>query len=87
MNDILQHLGIDHIFSVLYHPKSNGKLEEFHKYLKPTLKRLYEKDPDNWDQYLNQVCASYCMTPHLATGETLSFFVYGRDPSCPCTSY
>ena len=26
-----------------------GKLEVFHKYLKPTLKKLCEKDPANWD--------------------------------------
>ena len=38
MNQVLQQLGIDHIFSTPYHAQSNGKLEVFHKYLKPTLK-------------------------------------------------
>ena len=51
MDQVLQHLGIDRIFSAPYHPKSNGKLEVFHKYLKPTLKKLCEKDPTNWDKY------------------------------------
>ena len=45
MNQVLQQLGIDRIFSAPYHPQSNGKLEVFHKYLKPTLKKLCEKDP------------------------------------------
>ena len=36
MDNVLQ-LGIDHIFSALYHPQNNGKLEVYHKYLKPTL--------------------------------------------------
>ena len=35
MDQVLQQLGIDRIFSVPYHPQSNGKLEVFHKYLKP----------------------------------------------------
>ena len=48
MDNILQQLGIDHIFSAPYHPQSNGKLEVFHKYLKPTLRNPYEKDPDKW---------------------------------------
>ena len=45
MDQVLQQLGIDRIFSAPYHPQSNGKLEVFHKYLKPTLKNLCEKDP------------------------------------------
>ena len=68
-------------FSVPYHPHSNGKLEVFHRYLKPTLKKLCEKDPTNWDKYLNQVLASYRITPNLATAESPFFLVYGRDPN------
>ena len=44
MDKILQQPGIDHTFSAPYHPLSNGKLEVLHKYLKPTLKKLCEKD-------------------------------------------
>ena len=71
------------IFSAPYHPQSNGKLEVFHKYLKPTLKKLCEKDPANWDKYLNQVLASYRIMPNLATAESPFFLVYGRDPNLP----
>ena len=45
MDQVLKQLGIERIFSAPYHPQSNGKLEDFHKYLKPTLKKLCEKDP------------------------------------------
>ena len=81
MDQVLQHLGIDRIFSAPYHPQNNGKLEVFHKYLKPTLKKLCKKDPANWDKYLNQVLASYRITPNLATAESPFFLVYGRDPN------
>ena len=83
MDQVLQQLGIDRIFSAPYHPQSNGKLEVFHKYLKPTLKNLCEKDPANWDKYLNQVPASYRIIPNLATAELSFFLVYGRDPNLP----
>ena len=82
MDQVLQ-LGIDRIFSAPYHPQSNGKLEVFHKYLKPTLKKLCKKGPVNWDKYLNQVLTSYRITPNLATTETPFFLVYGRDPTFP----
>ena len=80
MDQVLQQLVIDRIFSAPYHPQSNGKLGVFHKYLKPTIKKLCEKDPTNWDKYLNQVLTSYRITPNLATAETTFFLIYGRDP-------
>ena len=81
MDQVLQQLGIDRIFSTPYNPQSNGKLEVFHTYLKPTLKKFCKKDPTNWDKYLNQVLASYRITPNLATAESPFFLVYGRDPN------
>ena len=83
MDQVLQQLGIDRIFSAHYHPQSNGKLEVFHKYLKPTLKKLCENDPANWDKYLNQVPASYRSMSNLAPAESPFFLVYGRDPDLP----
>ena len=52
MDQVLQQLGIDRIFSAPYHLQSNGKLEVFHKYLKPILKKFCKKDPANWDKYI-----------------------------------
>ena len=83
MDQVLQQLRIERIFSALYHPQSNGKLEVFHKCLKPTLKKFGEKYPVNWDKYLNQVLASYRITPNLATAVTPFFLVYGTDPNLP----
>ena len=83
MDQVLKQLGIERIFSAPYHPQSNGKLEVFHKYLKPTLKKLCEKDPSNWDQYLNKALARYRVMPNLAMAETPFFLVYGRDPNLP----
>ena len=83
IDKVLQQLGIECIFSTAYHPQSNGKLEMFHKYLKLTLKKLCEKDPTNWDKYINQVLASYRVTPNLAMAETPFFLVYGETPTYP----
>ena len=83
MDQVLQQLSIDCIFSAPYHPQSNRELEVFHKYLKPTLKKLCEKDPANWDKYINQVLSSYRVTPNITTVETPFFLIYGRDPHLP----
>ena len=73
MNHILQQLNFDHMLSVPYYPQSNKTLEVFHRYLKPTLKKLCKKDPENGDKYINQVLTSYRVTPNLATAETPIF--------------
>ena len=84
MDQVLQELGIDRIFSAPYHIQSNSKSEVFHKYLKPTLKKFCEKDPTNWDKYLNQVLALATEShPNLATVESPFFLVYGRDSNLP----
>ena len=66
-----------------YHPQNNGKLEVFYKYLKSTLKKHCENYRDNWDSYINQVFASYCVMPYLATAKTPFLLIYGRDTSLP----
>ena len=75
MDQVLQQLSIDYIFPHLITLKGNGKLEVFHKYLKPTLKKLCEKDPANLDKYINQVLTSYRVTPNLAIAGTPFFLV------------
>ena len=70
MDQVLQQLRIDCIFSAPYHLQSNRKLEVFQKYLKLTLKKLCRKDPSNWDKNINQVLTSYRVKPNLATTET-----------------
>ena len=82
-DEVAKELGIERSFSAPYHPQSNGKLETFHKFLKPALKKMCENDPDNWDRYIQIVLGSYRCAPNLVTGETPFFLVYGRDPNQP----
>ena len=83
---VTKDLGIERIFSVPYHPQSNGKLEtfhKFHKFLKPTLKKMCAEDQDNWDDYVEQVLGTYRGVHNLTTGESPFFLVYGRDGNQP----
>ena len=74
---VTKDLGIERISSAPYHPQSNGKLETFHKFLKPTLKKMCAED--NWDDYVKQVLGTYRGVLNLTTGESPFFLVYGRD--------
>ena len=72
MDQVLKQLGIEWIFSA-----------PFSQILKTNIEELCEKDLSKWDQYLNQVHASFRVTPNLATAEMPFFLVYGRDPNLP----
>ena len=80
---VMMDLGIKRIFSAPYHPQSNGKLETFHKFLKPTLMKMCAEDQDNWDDYVEQVLGTYRGVPNLTTGESSFFLVYRRDGNQP----
>ena len=92
MDQILQQLGTKCIFSTPYHPQSNGKLEVFHKYLKSTPKKPCEKDPSNWDKYIN-ICEKllifHCFEGgkvNLATAETQFLWSMEETPTYLCTN-
>ena len=70
---VTKDLGIERIFSAPYHPQSNGKLETFHKFLKPTLKKMCADNQDNWDDYIEQVLGTYRGVLNLMTGESPIF--------------
>ena len=76
---VTKDLGIKRIFSAPYHAQRNGKLETFHRFLKPTLKKMCAEDQDNWDDYVEQVLGMYIGVPNLTTGESPFFLVYRRD--------
>ena len=82
-NKVTKDLGIERIFSAPYHPQSNGKLETFHKFLKPILKKMCAEDQDNWDDYIEQILGTYRGVPNLTTGESPFLLVYGRDGNQP----
>ena len=82
MDKVLQQLELNAYF--LHHTTHRVMANYvFHKCLKPTLKKLCEKDPTNRDKYINQVLASYRVMPNLAMAETPFFLIYGRHPNLP----
>ena len=87
MDQALQQLSTDHIFSAPYHPQSDRKLKVFHKYLKPILKKLCKKDPANRDKYINQVLTSYRVTTPVNSDHVITQNVNKDLLNLTCTCY
>ena len=80
---VCQELGIEQHFTSPYTPRSNGKTENFNKFLKASIRKLGQEDKTSWDQVLDQILFSYRCCPHTSTGEAPYTLVYNRDPSIP----
>uniref|UniRef100_A0A673JH84 Integrase catalytic domain-containing protein n=1 Tax=Sinocyclocheilus rhinocerous TaxID=307959 RepID=A0A673JH84_9TELE len=70
--------GVKHIKASPYYPKSNGKIERFHRYLKKAFKAA-KSEGRNWREDLSKILLAYRSTPHRASGETPAYLMFGRD--------
>ena len=74
----LRMAGIQHIRSSPYFPKSNGKIERFHRFLKKAFCSA-SADGNDWKRQLPRILQIYRATPHRATGETPAMLLKERD--------
>jgi hypothetical protein len=74
----LKECGIQHIRSSPYYPKSNGKIERFHRYLKRAF-RVAHATGKTWQKMLPKILMAYRNTPHRASGETPASLLLNRE--------
>ena len=67
-------------FTSPYTPRSNGKTENFNKFLKASIHKLCQEDSAAWDQVLDPILFTYRCCPHTSTGEAPYTLLYFRDP-------
>lgn len=68
----LKNGGIKHICASPHYPKSNGKIERFHQYLKKAF-RACKCENKKWKEELPKILMPYYATPHRASGETPAY--------------
>ena len=83
MAEVCRLLSIRHLVSSPYHPMTNGLCEKFNGTLKKILKRLCEKNPKNWDRYLDAALFAYREAPQESTGFSPFELLYGRSVRGP----
>ena len=74
---------IEQHFTSPYTPRSNGKTENFSKFLKASIRKLISEDKAAWDQVLDQIFFAYRCCPHTSTGQTPYTLVYARNAPLP----
>ena len=70
-------------FTSPYTLRSNGKTENFNKFLKASICKLCQEDNAAWDQVLDQILFTYQCCPHTSIGQAPYTLLYFRDPPLP----
>ena len=80
---VCQEFNIEQHFTSPYTPRSKGKMENFNKFLKASIRKLCQEDTTAWDQVLDQILFPYRCCPNTSTGEAPYTLLYNRDPPLP----
>ena len=84
-----QIMGIQSLFTTVYHPECNGLIERFHGFLKEKLKiaalerNLDYFDTDDWDRFIPSIVHAYNITPSTVTKHAPYQLLFGRQPQLP----
>jgi transposase InsO family protein len=76
---IATELNLKHIFSSPWYPQGNGRIENFHNFLKTCI-RKYVHIGQEWDKCLHIATYAYNCVPHQSSRESPFFLMKARDP-------
>ena len=78
-----ERLGVEHkLYTLPYHPASNGQIEGFHAFLKACIAKHVAPQLE-WDVLVPLACAAYNFIPNEHSKESPFFLMFGRDPVLP----
>ena len=80
---VAKELGVEYkLYTLPYHPASNGWIEGFHAFLKACIAKHVMPQLE-WDVIMPLACAAYNFIPNEHSKESPFFLMFGRDPVLP----
>lgn len=79
MGEVHKLLGVKPLFSSVYHPMGNGRIERLHSTLKSCLKKLCSTKPRDWHRYLIPTLFALREIPSDRSGFSPFELLYGRQ--------
>ncbi|CAF1433800.1 unnamed protein product [Didymodactylos carnosus] len=82
-NNLLQQVGITHLYSAPNHPQTNGQVERYNSTTDAKIAALSNQRKTDWDEQLPFVTFNYNVTVHSPTKQIPFEMVFGRSPKSP----
>ena len=80
---VAKELGLEYkLYTLPYHPASNGRIEGFHAFLKVCIAKHVAPQLE-WDILVPLACAAYNFIPNEHSKESPFFLMFGGDPILP----
>ena len=83
MKQICSELEIKQVFSPVYTPQANGRLEGWHRFLKSCIAKHIRGTDVEWDDLIPLAVSSYNFFPCQSSKESPFVLMFGRDPISP----
>ena len=83
MDELCKQLNIKRVYSLVYTPETNGRLEAWHRFFKACVAKHIRGNSVEWDEVVPLAAAAYNFFPCQAAGESPFVLMFGRDPITP----
>ena len=83
MQEVCDTLGLKHIFSPVYTPQSNRRLEGWHRFFKACIAKHIHGGGVEWDELVPLAVSAYNFFPCQSSKELPFMLMFGRDPITP----
>ena len=83
MQEVCDTLGLKHIFSPVYTPQSNGRLEGWHRFFKACIAKHIRGGGVEWDELVPLAVSAYNFFPCQSSKESPFVLMFRRDPVTP----
>ena len=84
MNELCRELNIKRVYSPVYTPEANGRLEAWHHFFKACVAKHIQGNAAEWDEVVPlAAAAAYNFFPCQAAGESPFVLMFGRDSITP----
>ena len=82
-NELCKQLEIKRVYSPVYTPEANGRLEAWHRFFKACVAKHIRGNAAEWDEVVPLAAAAYNFFPCQSSGESPFVLMFSRDPVTP----
>ena len=83
MDELCKQLNVQRVYSPVYTPKANGRLEAWHRFFKACVTKHIRGNAAEWDEVVPLAGAAYNFFPCQALGESPFVLMFRRDSITP----